>query len=314
MHKILTRSKDPHLEIRRSPKHGVREPKRVFRFAQCPAHLPTLERARTYTQEGTSGSDWVTAATSTGDGTVVLAGTSQRVLQDPASTSEDFTAIELDVGWDLASGSGSGSGSGALAAAAAAAATPAPLMASAASSASGSVSVDGNGTGVAAGDGGDHAGDGGAGNGGSEAEGHSSSEAVDESSSASHSLGAGAATPTPTPAVAAAGGGQGGSGSSSSSSLSLSAPTPAPYAILAAPGAPPAEATRAPVGPGSTVRSPGLASDNDDVVGGSLTSGGFSLAPSFAGVGGGGGGGSVLLFCFAAACAVRRASMSMFSS
>lgn len=282
-----------------------------------------LQRTWAIVQDGTPGSDWVTAATATGGGSVVLAGTSERVWQGPTSsepsgttsaaaaiaglTTEDYIAIKLDADCekgappstpaptefgDLASGSGSASASGELAAGA----TPAPFRPSAAGSASSSVSVNDNGAGGGETDG--------------LAPGTSEESVVLQGSSYSsetHSLAAGSTTPAPTPTVAAEH--AGGTPPSPPPSPAPS-PSPAPFAIVVAPAASPAAAdTRAPVDAGSTVRSSPLSSDNDDGVG-SATSDGLSLAPSLPGIGGGGG---VLLFCFAAACAVRRASSSVLS-
>ncbi|CAN0430485.1 unnamed protein product [Ectocarpus sp. 12 AP-2014] len=72
-------------------------------------------------QDGNAGSDWVTAATSTGSGgSIVLAGSSEATWQDSATTTgddttglttEDFVAISLD-GSGSSSGGGGGDGGG----------------------------------------------------------------------------------------------------------------------------------------------------------------------------------------------------------
>ncbi|CAM9112514.1 unnamed protein product [Ectocarpus sp. 4 AP-2014] len=72
-------------------------------------------------QDGNAGSDWVTAATSTGSGgSIVLAGTTEATWQDSATTTgddttglttEDFVAMSLD-GSGSSSGGGGGDGGG----------------------------------------------------------------------------------------------------------------------------------------------------------------------------------------------------------
>ncbi len=261
-------------------------------------------------QEGTAGSEWVTAAAAAGSsGSVVLAGTSERIWPDPTSSgpssttsglsTEDFAAIALDIGdaWEaidtpaptahgIDSASASASASGSMLGAATAAATPAPTTQDSSPS-DGSVSLNDNGEG-GDGEAPTPADDGdGDGDGEGDGDGNGDGEAAVQSgySSASHSVSSFAAEPTPAPAAA----------------------------------------TRAPVSGRSTVRSPPLSSDNDGGVSGAV-SGAFSLRPCFpllaplprvaggAGVGSGaGGGGGPLFFVFfaAASYAARRVSASL---